>query len=362
MKLNQISLLAHGQFVSVVGDTLFDVALSYWVLELTGSVTIMASVSSLSLVLRIFVSSFAGAIVDMSSKKKIIILCDIFRGISILVLSVFTKFGKTYIWMYFLIMMIIDSAAAFFKPAINSAIALLSEKKDIESANAKMNNSSFIAEICGDVIVSVFFNAVSIPLMFFCDGISYLYSAFTEIFLKIPNNIPKEKAKNNFFKNIKDGYSFVIKSKDFIAFIFFCCVINLFTSMTNIIFLPMFKSIDSFGVKGFSIAMLCFSLGSISCSTLIDKKKLNLENPIREIIISTIICSACMSVLLMCTAKAVVFSAFFMSGFCILARQIILVSAMQRFVDSRYLGVTFSFYSMMLNLVKPLSYSQLTLK
>ena len=44
MRIKQTSLLSHGQFVSIFGDTFFDVALSYWILELTESTTAVASI------------------------------------------------------------------------------------------------------------------------------------------------------------------------------------------------------------------------------------------------------------------------------------------------------------------------------
>ena len=355
MRIKQTSLLSHGQFVSIFGDTFFDVALSYWILELTESTTAVASIGSISIITRIITSFFSGTIIDSMDRKKVIILCDIIRGVSILILSLFLKIGISHFYMYVIVMIIIDIMASFFKPAINSSIVDIVEDETYDQANAKINNSGFIAELLGNLSISLFFKYCSIPFLFMLDGVSYIYSAVTEIFLKIP---PKEEAidRVSFARKLKDGYKFVLTQKNLKIFILFCCMINLFISMTNVLYLPYFKSIASLDVKGYSLSMMAFSIGMIVNSFLVERNILKITNRILWIFISTVVYSLAMCALIFNKNIITSMMIFFISGFFNSIRQIIIVSSLQENLDKDHKGITFSFYSMVLNLVKPVSY------
>lgn len=357
MRIKQTSLLAHGQFVSVFGDTLFDVALQYWILELTGSTVAVASIQSISIITRIISSFFSGSIIDSLNRKFLIIICDIIRGCIILLLAGLLKIGINHFYMYVITMIIIDSTSSFFKPAINSSVVDLIENESYDQVNAKLNNSSFIADLLGNFSISLFFQYCSIPFLFFLDGISYLYSAFTEFFLKIPNNHNTNKEQKNFFKDqLIPGYKFVLAQSSLKIFILFCCLINIFISMANILYLPYFKSVEHLNMKGYSLSMMAFTLGMVIKSFFIEKKILKLNNKMFWLVISSLILSVAISLIIFSDKLLFVICIFFVSGFFNSIRQIIIVSALQANLDQNHKGITFSFYSLALNTVKPISF------
>ena len=183
IKITQIDILAHGQFVSLFGDTVFSVALSYIVLKKTGSTAIMASMNSVSMIFRIITSFFAGPLIDNSNKKKMIIYSHILRGFVIVTLAVLLLFKTDYIVFYYLAMIILGITSSLFKPAINSTIVDIADENNMEKENAKINNSGFIADILGNAFCSYAFSLISPVILVFMNGISYIYSAITEIFL-----------------------------------------------------------------------------------------------------------------------------------------------------------------------------------
>ena len=74
-------LLLQGQFVSVMGDMIYEIALGFWVLALTGSPALMGILMATSLVPGIVLSPFAGVMVDRTNRKKLMIIMDLIRGI-----------------------------------------------------------------------------------------------------------------------------------------------------------------------------------------------------------------------------------------------------------------------------------------
>ncbi|MGH4122818.1 MAG: hypothetical protein ACREV6_07805 [Clostridium sp.] len=62
-------LLWQGQLVSEIGDTVYGVALGFWILAFTGSTTLMGLLSAATVLPRIFLSPIAGTVVDRHSKS-----------------------------------------------------------------------------------------------------------------------------------------------------------------------------------------------------------------------------------------------------------------------------------------------------
>ena len=62
-------LLLQGSAVSTIGDLMYSVAIGYWVYEKTGSTSLMGIMSAISMFVTMFLSPFAGSIVDKCNRK-----------------------------------------------------------------------------------------------------------------------------------------------------------------------------------------------------------------------------------------------------------------------------------------------------
>ncbi|MGV2830523.1 MFS transporter [Myxosarcina sp. GI1(2024)] len=74
--MRKFVLIWFGQLISNIGNYMTRFALTLWAWELTGSATALALVGFFSLLPRIFISLFAGIIVDRVNRKHSMILGD----------------------------------------------------------------------------------------------------------------------------------------------------------------------------------------------------------------------------------------------------------------------------------------------
>ena len=65
--MHKFTLIWFGQLISTIGSYMSEFALTLWALELTGTATALALVGFFSLLPRIFISIFAGIIVDRTN-------------------------------------------------------------------------------------------------------------------------------------------------------------------------------------------------------------------------------------------------------------------------------------------------------
>ncbi len=255
-------LLWQGQLVSAFGDIIYSIALGFWIMQKTGSTALMGTLVAVSSIPRIVISPFAGVLVDRWDRKKLIVLMDFLRGIAILFVAAAALLGELQIWMVFAAGIIISSCSAFFNPSISSSIPDIVPKSKLIKANSAMNivytGSSLIANPLGGIL----FNILHAPIMFLVNGVSYIFSAFTEMFMKVPK-IERENAENDFWGEFIDGFKFIWNFKGLRKLVTAACGLNFFANMAFVLLIPFFQKTDGLGSGKYGFAMSALSVGSI---------------------------------------------------------------------------------------------------
>src|SRR5947209_12481686 len=77
-------LLWQGQTVSQFGNQAFAVAMMFWILENTGSASLMGLLMSLSILPGVLLAPFGGTFADRHSRVRILVVCDLIAGLGIL--------------------------------------------------------------------------------------------------------------------------------------------------------------------------------------------------------------------------------------------------------------------------------------
>lgn len=94
-------LLWQGQLVSALGDVVYEIALGFWVLAVTGSTGLMGTLMAASALPRILIAPFAGVIVDRCNRRNMLVLMDLIRGVVITAVGTAALLGFVEIWMVF---------------------------------------------------------------------------------------------------------------------------------------------------------------------------------------------------------------------------------------------------------------------
>lgn len=254
-------LLWQGQLVSAIGDVFYEIALGFWVFATTGSSALMGTLMATSMIPRLVISPFAGVLVDRADRKWIIVLMDVIRGIFITVVAVLAFMGLLKIWMVFLAGIILGICAAFFNPATQSSIPDIIPKEKIIQGNSLFSLIFTGSGIIGSASGGLIYTILGAPVMFLINGLSYLFSAFTEIFIKVPK-VKHETQRFNFIEDLKGGFNYVAKNKSIKLVFINACILNFFFMIGFVLIIPFFKSSSYLGEKiyGYVMAMMSFGL------------------------------------------------------------------------------------------------------
>lgn len=204
-------ILVIGQMISLFGSSIQRFALSLYLLDLTGSATIFASILALSIVPVILLSPFAGIMADRFHKRNVMVILDIISGAVIAMYSVFLFSGRDHYVIVAVMMLILSGISTLYQPSVTASIPLIVEEEYMIRANGIVYQISSLSNFIGPVIAGILYGLVGIKGVVFINGISFFVSAGLEFFLSIPHE-KKEKMISpirTFQLEMKESFSYL---------------------------------------------------------------------------------------------------------------------------------------------------------
>lgn len=261
-------LLWQGQLVSMLGDILYMIALDFWILDITGSTGLMGLLSALTMLPRIVLGPFAGVFVDKWNRRNIIVITDFIRGIVVTFVGIAGIFGFIQVWMVFVVGVISGLCSAFFGPAVSSIKPELVHESKFVKANSVTSFATSGMDMIGSAIGGLIYMAIGAPYMFLANGISYLISAFTEMFITEPKREKKDE-KITFVDDFKEGFRFLWNFKTLRNLFLLASLLNLFANAAFILILPYFKTMPFLGPEKYGLFMAVIPMGMLTGSGLL---------------------------------------------------------------------------------------------
>lgn len=114
--------------VSRFGDSLDAIAFSWVMYEVTGNASLIALILALNYLPTIFLQPFLGVLAERCSKKKIMVLCDLGRGIAVTGTALLYFFGLLAPWMLIVITLTNSTLESIRQPAGNAILPHILEK------------------------------------------------------------------------------------------------------------------------------------------------------------------------------------------------------------------------------------------
>jgi MFS transporter, DHA3 family, macrolide efflux protein len=120
-----------GQAFSLIGSSLVQFALIWWLTKTTGSSTVLATAALVGLLPQVFISPVAGALIDRWSRRKTMIVADGGIALATLVLVLMFSMGKVQIGYIYLLMFLRSLGGAFHYPAMAASTSLMVPKQHL---------------------------------------------------------------------------------------------------------------------------------------------------------------------------------------------------------------------------------------
>ncbi len=282
-------LLWQGQSISRLGSQMYYMAMVIWITNQTGSASLLGLMGVIGAIPALLFTSIGGTFADRFSRKIIIIISDILKGLTILSLAyLFYNYSdSTQLLITWLMVVVAFSSVvqSFFTPAISALVPELVPKDKLSTANTLGQSSVQISQIFGWSLSSTLYFIIGIPLLTLINGLTFIFSAFSELFIKVPQKITalsessNVKSNRSFKTDFKEGINYVWKDSGLKKLILASVFISFF-STPIILLLPFYLKVvlqinESYLGLLFSVNALGIFVGSILASIIKSKKRNN---------------------------------------------------------------------------------------
>lgn len=133
-----------GQAFSLVGSKVAQFALVWWLTQLTGSATVLATASMVALIPEVILGPIAGAYVDRWNRRVVMMVADGLIAVASLWLAYLFWTGAMQVWHVYIIMLARSVSGSFHWPAMQASTSLMVPKKHltrVAGLNQTMNGA-----------------------------------------------------------------------------------------------------------------------------------------------------------------------------------------------------------------------------
>ena len=236
-------LLFWGRLVSQVGDGVHYLALTWLVLDLTGSGTALGTMLFASSIPMVLLAPFTGVLADLWDRKTIVVSMDVLRGLIILSLAFIFRSGRLSMPILYIATVFSSLCGVLFGPAISATIPGLVKKEELVKANSLNNLSRAATMIIGPVLGAFLLGTTGYFGVFFINGIAFLLSALSETLIRFPEVIREQTPTQGrylgrqFVLSFREGFTYIWRNVGLRSLIFFATALNfLGAPLLNVVF------------------------------------------------------------------------------------------------------------------------------
>jgi MFS family permease len=276
-------LYAAGRIVSLMGSGIQNVAIPLYILRTTGSGLAMGTFAFVQLLPRIIIMPLGGVIGDNFNRKKIMVLMDFLCGFISLILAAAVINGYISLTILFIGQIFLSAFSSIFDASTAAMLPEIISKDNLLKGNSVLGSINSATYIIGPIAGAALFGFFGIRIVLFINGVSFIASAISEIFIKY---YPQEESKSITVEKVKEdiieGFNFIKDADGILPLIYFAAVANFFGVASITVILPYIFveglgfSDSQFGVLQASV-MIGIFLGNILLSIVsqkLNKKKI----------------------------------------------------------------------------------------
>jgi MFS transporter, DHA3 family, macrolide efflux protein len=268
------------QVVSQSGDAVFDVALLWLVLVTTGSTALVGITQAAVLLPGVIASPIAGVYADRLNRRNLMIASNIAQGLVTTVIAILYVTGTLNFPLLILLVLVLYSATQYFAAANTAIIPRIVSRENLGAANGLFMLSTSANQLAsyaaGGIVLATVGAGASITydsLTFFIAAamLTLVAKSYGQISANGAAHGGPQKGKSGFWKEFREGLSYVRRSRVFIELIVFGFLVNFFSGGLTVLFAPYVKIWIHGGALIYGFTLAAFALGMIGGSIAIGK-------------------------------------------------------------------------------------------
>jgi len=184
-------LFALGQAISIVGGWIQQIALSWLIYRLSGSVFLLGVSGFLTQIPFLVMSPFAGALTDRVRRVRMLIIVNIILAGIASVLAVMAALGVDDVRIYLALALCSGTATAFETPSRQALLSIIVEDRKLLPSAIGVNSMLFnMGRIIGPTIAGILLLRLTEAWCFALNALSFAAVIIALIMMRLPDPIP----------------------------------------------------------------------------------------------------------------------------------------------------------------------------
>jgi len=231
-----------GQAVSLLGTEMTAFALTIWAYELTGKATALALAAFFHVTPLLIFSPIAGAIVDRSNRKLMMMISDLGSGVATIGILVLFMTGQMELWHIFVANAITGIFQTFQWPAYSAAITMIVPKKHYARAHAMNELAGNTSGIFAPLLAGALLPFIGLGGILTIDIVTFLVAIGALLIVLIPQpEATKEglESRGSIWKEAAYGFRYIFKRPSLLGLQTVFMIGNFFATMAYTLIAPM---------------------------------------------------------------------------------------------------------------------------
>ncbi len=229
-----------GQFVSLLGTGMTRFALTIWAWQVTGEATALALVGFFTFAPTVLLSPVAGAIVDRSNRKLVMMISDLAAGLATVAVLLLQASGRLEVWHLYVTGAFTGAFQAFQFPAYSAAVTMMIPKEQYTRANGMIGLAGSASNIIAPILAGLLMGTVGVTGIMAFDVITFVVA----ISALLPVNIPQpasdgESEKCSLWKDSVYGFRYIYERPSLLGLQLIFLAVNLALSLSFTLLAPM---------------------------------------------------------------------------------------------------------------------------
>ncbi|NBI88280.1 MFS transporter [Lachnospiraceae bacterium] len=276
------TLLILGQLTSLFGNFILKLALSMYVLEVTGSAAIFAGILSAATIPTILLSPLGGILADRADRRNIMVALDALTGVSVLCAALFLSENNA-IAVISTLLIILSILGAFETPTVQACIPTMLQGDNIMKGNAVVNQVASLSYLIAPMLGGVLYAMLGLKPVMYASVVCFFITALFECFIKL--SYQRIQSQGGVLQIVKQDFlssmQYITKEQTSISKMLLLTALSRFFVMgITIVGLPfLVRPVLGFNPKYYGAAESALAvatiLGSIAAGVLAEKLKIH---------------------------------------------------------------------------------------
>ena len=276
------TLLILGQLTSLFGNFILKLALSMYVLEVTGSAAIFAGILSAATIPTILLSPLGGILADRADRRNVMVALDVLTGVSVLCAALFISENNA-IAVISTLLIILSILGAFETPTVQACIPTMLQGDNIMKGNAVVNQVASLSYLIAPMLGGVLYAMLGLKPVMYASVVCFFITALFECFIKL--SYQRIQNQGGVLQIVKQDFlssmQYITKEQTSISKMLLLTALSRFFVMgITIVGLPfLVRTVLGFNPKYYGAAESALAvatiLGSIAAGVLAEKLKIH---------------------------------------------------------------------------------------